>query len=80
MCVLDQLALLRHRIGDFGSLILSRKKGELVVLTIPPCDHERKFFVSVIELRAATARLGFSGDRAIGVVRFEITDPEREAA
>lgn len=56
-------------------LILSRKEGEDIILTIPPSDKERRVTVKVIkkqEWRGDKVRIGVSAPDEIEVDRAEV--------
>lgn len=59
-------------------LVLSRKAGEKVVVTVPPSDKETKVEVIVTEQRHDRTRIGFVAPRNVSIHRQEIYDAMRK--
>jgi len=53
-------------------LVLSRKKSEKVILTVPPTDTPMTIEVTVADLRGDKVRLGFTADPLVRVHREEV--------
>lgn len=59
-------------------LVLSRKRSEEIVITVPPSDKEQVISVVVVELRGDKARLGIKADpSAVRVHRLEVESAMR---
>ena len=60
-------------------LVLSRKKSEQVIITVPPSAETRTVSMMVVEIRGDKVRVGFDADRDITINRKEVADAiERE--
>lgn len=57
-----------------GLLVLSRKKNESVVCTVPPSETETVINVHVVEIRGDKTRLGFNAPTTVAVHRREVYD------
>ncbi len=66
--------MLFKSLSRFGALILTRRKSEFVVVTIPPCSEEQRLYIAVTDIRSTTVRLAFSANPSIRVVRSEHLD------
>ena len=53
-------------------LLLSRKKDEQIILTVPPSNETRRIVVSVVELQRGQVRLGVKAPKSVIVDRAEI--------
>lgn len=53
-------------------LVLSRKQGQTVTVTVPPSDKAQTLVVKLHEIRSyTTAKIGFQADPAIKIERPE---------
>lgn len=57
-------------------LVLSRRKAEAVVFTIPPSPIERQVRLVVVDNNGHAAKLGIAAPKEIGVVRAELVEGE----
>jgi len=55
-------------------LILSRKKHESVVVTVPPSTEPTKITVTVADIRGDKVRIGFTAPRESTINRAEVED------
>lgn len=55
-------------------LVLSRKKSERIVITVPPSGVAQTVEVLVIEIRGDKVRLGAHADRSVIIHRKEVQD------
>jgi carbon storage regulator CsrA len=55
-----------------GMLVLSRKKDEVVQITVPPSAVAQVIKVMVVEVRPDKTRIGFEADRSVIIHREEI--------
>lgn len=53
-------------------LVLSRKKDEAVIITVPPSAVAQQVKVKVLEFREGKMRIGFAAERDIVIHREEI--------
>jgi carbon storage regulator len=62
-------------------LVLSRKVGEKVIITVPPSTQPTVIAVTLVETRADRCRLGYEAPRTVSIHRQEIHDAmKREQA
>jgi len=54
--------------------VLSRKTGQKLIVTIPPCDTEREIVVMLCDIRdnGGKARIGIEADTSISIMRAEL--------
>ncbi len=57
-------------------LVLSRKRNETVVITVPPMQTTRTIVVSIAEIRGDKVRLGIAADKMISVNRPDAINKE----
>lgn len=55
-------------------LVLTRRRGESVIITVPPSDRETVVEVVVTEtvVEGGKTRLGFVADRSVAILRSEL--------
>lgn len=53
-------------------LVLSRKKGEGIVIKVPPSKEEQVVNIAVVEIRGDKVRLGVDAQREVSVHRDEV--------
>lgn len=53
-------------------LVLSRKKNETIVITVPPCSEPQKIFVTLVKIRGDKSRIGILAPREFPVNRGEV--------
>lgn len=58
-------------------LVLSRKKNEETVITVPPSTEPRTIVVTPIGLRTDKVRLGFNAPSEVAIHRREVHDAIR---
>ncbi len=55
-------------------LVLSRKSGEIIDLTVPACAIDQVIKLRIVEIRGDKVRLGFDADGWVKIHRQEIKD------
>ncbi len=53
-------------------LVLSRKKNERIVITVPPSSVSQTIELNVRDIRGDKARLAFEADRSVVIHRHEV--------
>jgi len=56
-------------------LILSRKLGESIIITIPPSTETRNIKLTYVGERGISIRLGFEASKDIIILREELYEP-----
>lgn len=57
-----------------GNLVLSRKKGESIIIRIPASKVEREIVITVIEIKEGRAKIMTTADKDVKLNRKEIQD------
>lgn len=55
-------------------LVLSRKKGEQVIITVPPSDQQQVIVVTCVEVRGDKVRNGYQATQDVTIHRKEVFD------
>lgn len=55
-------------------LVLSRKKSEQVIITVPPSTSPTTITVTTVETKGDTARIGFDAPKEVTINRKEVQD------
>jgi carbon storage regulator len=53
-------------------LVLSRKKNEAVIVTVPPSPEPQRIEMVIVEIRGDKVRIGWTADTSIAVHRGEV--------
>jgi len=55
-------------------LVLTRKKGEDIVISVPPSDKPQIIRVKVTKTSTSTTSLGFTANKEVKINREELTE------
>lgn len=64
-------------------LVLSRKKGQQTIITVPPSSEPQQIVVTTVDIRGDKVREGFEAPREVAIHRREVQeaiDRERREA
>jgi len=60
-------------------LVLSRKKNERTVITVPPSNKPQQIVITTVDIRGDKVRTGYDADEAVTIHRGEVQEAiERE--
>lgn len=55
-------------------LVLNRKSGETVTVTVPPSSEPTRVQVTLVDIRHGKARIGFAAPKSVAIHRQEVQD------
>jgi carbon storage regulator len=61
-------------------LVLSRRKDEKIIITVPPSDKPTTVEVVLVDIRGNKSRIGINAPRQVAVNRDEVQEAIKEAS